>query len=224
VTGCDIAPNWLEKARVRAAQEGLSVAFDEGDAEALPYGDGKFDVVASLIGAMFAPNPELVASELTRVCRSGGLIAMANWTPGGFVGQMFKTIAKRIAPSGMPSPVLWGEEAIVRERLRSGIADLKLTRRMYRFEYPFAPSDVVRFFQTNYGPMARAFDSADATEQRKLRGELVELWSAYNFADQGATKVDAEYLEVLATRSVEAGLCARVRLIYFRRKGLNIWK
>ncbi len=128
VTGCDIATNWLEKARARAAAEGLEITFEEGDAESLPYEDGQFDVVISLIGAMFAPRPDLVAAELTRVCRPGGMIAMANWTPGGFIGQMFKTISKHIAPSGMPSPVLWGDEATVRDRLREGIADLKFAR------------------------------------------------------------------------------------------------
>jgi len=119
VTGCDMSTNWLEKARARAAEEGLKVKFEEGDAEALPYGDGEFDVVASLIGAMFAPRPERVAAEMTRVCKPGGVIAMANWTPGGFIGQMFKTIAKHIAPSGMPSPVLWGDPATVRPANRS---------------------------------------------------------------------------------------------------------
>src|SRR4051812_10196064 len=107
VTGCDIATNWLEKARGRAKAEGLQITFEEGDAEALPYADGQFDAVVSLIGAMFAPRPALVAAEMTRVCRPGGMIAMASWTPEGFVGQMFKTIARHIAPSGMPAPVLW---------------------------------------------------------------------------------------------------------------------
>ena len=117
VTGCDIATNWLDKAGTRAAAEGLKITFEEGDAESLPYEDGQFDAVTSLIGAMFAPRPDRVAAELTRVCRPGGMIAMANWTPGGFVGQMFKAIAKHIAPSGMPAPVLWGDEATVRDRL-----------------------------------------------------------------------------------------------------------
>src|SRR5215813_1809680 len=120
VSGCDIASNWIEKAKVRAAAEGLEVAFQEGDAESLPYADGEFDVVVSLIGAMFAPRPDLVAAEMTRVCRPGGTIAMANWTPGGFIGQMFKIISRHIAPSGMPSPVLWGDETIVRGRLSKG--------------------------------------------------------------------------------------------------------
>jgi len=200
VTGCDIAINWIEAARQRAESEGLSINFHRGDAEALPYGDGEFDVVASLIGAMFAPRPHLVAEELTRVCRSGGTIAMANWTPGGFVGQMFKVIARHIAPSGMPSPVLWGDEATVRERLREGIASLNLTRRMYRFAYPFSPAEVVEFFRQNYGPMQKAFASLSVVEEAELRGELIELWSSRNQANGDATIVDAEYLEVIATR------------------------
>src|SRR4051812_40743804 len=117
VNGCDIATNWLEKARTRATAEGLGVSFEEGDAESLPYEDAQFDTVTSLFGAMFAPRPELVAAELTRVCRPGGTIAMGNWTPGGFIGQMFKTISRHISPTGMPSPVLWGDEVTVRDRL-----------------------------------------------------------------------------------------------------------
>lgn len=201
VTGCDIATNWLEKARSRAAAEGLAVTFEEGDAESLPYADAQFDVVVSLVGAMFAPRPDRVAAELTRVCRPGGMIAMANWTPDGFIGQMFKTIAKHIAPSGMPSPVLWGDEATVRDRLREGISDLKLTLRVYHFEYPFSPEEVVDFFRTNYGPMSRAFASLDAWGQESLRVELVNLWSEYNYSRGSDTKVDAEYLEVIGTRS-----------------------
>jgi 2-polyprenyl-3-methyl-5-hydroxy-6-metoxy-1,4-benzoquinol methylase len=200
VTGCDIAPNWLEKARERAAAEGLSVKFEEGDAEALPYADGQFDVVASLVGAMFAPRPELVASEMTRVCKPGGMIVMANWTPEGFIGQMFKVIAKHIAPSGMPSPALWGDETTVRNRLRDGIVELRLAKRHYRFEYPFPPDAVVDFFRANYGPMTRAFASLEAEGQKKLRSELTELWASHNKSDATKTRVDAEYLQVVAIR------------------------
>jgi SAM-dependent methyltransferase len=200
VTGCDISTNWLETARARAAAEGLDATFDEGDAESLPYEDGQFDAVVSLIGAMFATRPVRVAAELTRVCRPGGLIAMANWTPGGFIGQMFKTISKHIAPSGMPSQVLWGDEATVRDRLRFGIGDLKCTPRFYTFDYPFPPEEVVEFYRVNYGPTSRAFASLDAKGQEELRRELISLWSANNTAADGTTKVDAEYLEVIATR------------------------
>jgi SAM-dependent methyltransferase len=200
VSACDIATNWLEKASERAAAEGLKISFQEGDAESLPYQDGQFDTVVSLIGAMFAPRPDYVAAELIRVCRPGGMIAMANWTPSGFVGQMFKTISKHIAPSGMPAPVLWGDEATVRERFREGVADLKFALRVYHFEYPFPPDTVVDFYRANYGPMSRAFASLEAEGQEKLRSELVQLWSAHNRANGEITKVDAEYLEVIATR------------------------
>jgi SAM-dependent methyltransferase len=200
-TGCDIATNWLEQARARAAAEGLKVTFEEGDAESLPYRDGEFDTVVSMFGAMFAPGPDLVAAELIRVCRPAGMIAMANWTPGGFIGQMFKTIARHIAPSGMPSPVLWGDAATVRERLRDGIVNLKQTPQMYRFDCPFSPEEVVDFFRENYGPMLRAFASLDTPGQAKLRGELVGLWSAHNKAAKNATSVDAEYLEIIAIRA-----------------------
>jgi SAM-dependent methyltransferase len=201
VTGCDIAANWLAQARRNAAAEGLMIVFDEGDAEALPYEDAVFDAVVSLIGAMFAPRPELVAAELIRVCRSGGVVAMANWTGGGFVGKMFKTIAKHIAPSGMPSPVLWGDEPTVHERFRNGIARLECSRHMYELSYPFSPADAVEFFRENYGPMTRAFASLGEEAQQQLRGELTELWTHNNRASDGTTKVDAEYLQVLAVRA-----------------------
>jgi 2-polyprenyl-3-methyl-5-hydroxy-6-metoxy-1,4-benzoquinol methylase len=202
VTACDIATNWLDQARARAASEGLAITFEEGDAESLPYPDRQFDFVVSLVGAMFAPRPELVAAELTRVCRPGGTIAMANWTPSGFVGRMFKTISTYIAPNRMPSPVLWGDEATVRQRLQAGIANVQCTRRMYRFEYPFPPDDVVEFFRVNYGPMNRAFASLDENGQANLRRELVGLWSAHNTSNHNSTTVDAEYLEVIATRAI----------------------
>jgi SAM-dependent methyltransferase len=202
VVGCDIATNWLERARARASAEGLQITFVEGDAESLPFEDEQFDTVISLIGAMFAPRPDRVAAELTRVCRPGGRIAMANWTPGGFVGQMFKAISRYIAPAGMPAPVLWGDESIVRERFRDGIADLKFAPRIYHFNYPFPPDAVVDFYRANYGPMSRAFASIDGKEQEKLRGELADLWSTHNYSngDGKSTKVEAEYLEVVATR------------------------
>jgi SAM-dependent methyltransferase len=201
VSGCDIAANWIKRARSRAAAEGLEITFEEGDAESLPYQDAQFDVVTSLIGAMFAPRPDRVAAELIRVCRPGGMIAMANWTPAGFVGKMFKTISKHIAPTGMPAPVLWGDEATVRERLRDGIANLKFSIQIYHLDYPFPPNEVVEFYRHNYGPMSRAFASLDANAQNELRSELVQLWSAYNKAAGDATQVESEYLEVIATHA-----------------------
>lgn len=200
VTGCDIAANWVEQARRRAAAEGLRATFEEADVEMLPYRDGEFDLVATSFGAMFAPRPEMAAREMLRVCRPGGVVAMANWTAAGFIGQMFRTIAKYMAPPGMPSPLLWGEEAVVRERMTGGASRVDCERRMFPFDYPFGPEEVVEFFRVNYGPMTRAFLALDGAGREKLRGELVALWSAYNRGKAGETKVDAEYLEVVARR------------------------
>ena len=202
VTGVDIATNLLEQARARAEAEGLTIQFDEGDAESLPYDDAAFDVVITMFGAMFAPRPELVSSELVRVCEPGGLIAMANWTPAGHIGQMFKITGKHVPPPPtMPSPIKWGDEETVRERLTNGITDLKLTSRMCAFKFPFPPAEVVEFFRMYYGPTQRAFGALDENAQSALRKDLEQLWSDNNKATDGTTHVDAEYLEVLATRS-----------------------
>lgn len=201
VTGIDIATNLIEKARARAQREKLDVRFDDGDAEMLPYPDGSFDLVVSLIGAMFAPRPELVAAELKRVCRPGGKIIMGNWTPTGFVGQMFKLHGKHVpAPAIMSPPVKWGDEEMVRERFASGISHLKLSRRVYPFRYPFPPSDVVEFFRTYYGPSYKAFAALDAEKQSALRADLEQLWTEHNTATDGMTAIGAEYLEVVAIR------------------------
>ena len=202
VTGVDIATNAILAARGRAASEGLDARFDEGDAEALPYASASFDIVASIYGAMFAPRPERVAAELLRVCRRGGKIAMGNWTKDGFIGKMFKTFARFIAPPGMPSPVLWGEESVVRERFGAGVSDLRLTRVNYRFDYPFAPADVVEFFRKYYGPTTRAFATLGESDQAALRADLVDLWASHNQTSNPArTIVDAEYLEVVGIRA-----------------------
>jgi len=200
VTGCDIATNWIERARTRAAREKLDIAFEEGDAEALPYETASFDAVISFVGAMFAPRPELVAAELARVCRPGGIIAMANWTPGGFVGKMFAAIAKHIAPGGMPSPLAWGHEETVRRRLGGAVSNLELNRRIFVFEYPFQPQNVVDFFQATYGPMSRAFAALDLEGRAALQRDLIRLWFENNTATKNGTRVEAEYLEVVATR------------------------
>jgi len=201
VTGVDIAGNSIARARARAQAEQLLARFDEADAEALPFEDASFDVVASIFGAMFAPRPDLVAKELLRVCSPGGAIAMANWTPQGFIGRMFKTVSNFIAPSGIPSPVLWGDETTVRERLGGGLSDLQLVRRHYTFSYPFPPSEVVEFFRLYYGPINQAFTSLDADGQGRLRRELETLWSADNRAGIECTTVMAEYLEVIGIRA-----------------------
>ncbi len=131
VTGLDFAGNLVQQALTKAADEGLTIQVDEGDAEYLPYPDASFDVVMSLIGSMFAPRPELVASEMCRVCKPGGSIIMGNWTPEGHIGQMFKAIGKHVAPPPhVPSPLLWGDEMTCRQRLGAGVKDLKITRYM----------------------------------------------------------------------------------------------
>ena len=201
VTGVDIAPKSIEQARARAEAEGLDIRFDEGDVEMLPYEDASFDLVISLIGAMFAPRPERVAAELVRVCRPGGRIVMANWTPEGFIGLFLKTIGKHVPPpSLMPSPLKWGDEGAVRERLSHGVADLQLTKRTYPFRYPFPPSEVVEHYREYYGPTERAFAALDAAGQKALRDDLEQLWTAHNRATDGTTYVEAEILEVVAIR------------------------
>lgn len=202
VTGVDIATNLLEQASERARSAGVAIQFDEGDAEQLPYADGAFDVVVTMYGAMFAPRPALVSSELVRVCRPGGCIAMANWTPSGFVGQMFKTTGKHVPPPpAMPSPVKWGDEETVRERLHDGIADLRITKRMCQFKFDFPPAEVVEFFRMYYGPTQRAFAALDESGQAALRSDLVQLWSENNQATDNTTHVEGEYLEVIAKKA-----------------------
>jgi SAM-dependent methyltransferase len=201
VTGVDIAPNLIEQARARAASVGLSAVFDVGDAEALPYEDESFDVVMTMFGAMFAPRPEVTAAELKRVCKPGGIIAMANWTPEAFTGQMFKTNAKHVPPpAGMPSPILWGTEAAVRERFADGVSDLQLTRRKIMFTYPFGPAEVVEHFRKYFGPTQKSFESLDSDGQDALRADLESLWTQHNRASDGTTEVESEYLEVIATK------------------------
>jgi SAM-dependent methyltransferase len=201
VTGVDIATNSIERARARAKDEGLDARFDEGDAEMLPYEDASFDLVVSLFGAMFAPRPDRVAAELVRVCRPGGRIVMGNWTPGGFIGQLFKIIGKHVPPPAlMPSPLLWGDESTVRERLSEGGTELTLTKRRYPFNYPFPPSEVVEHFRAYYGPTNRAFAALDDAGGDALRSDLERLWTEHNTDDESTTSIESEYLEVVAVR------------------------
>ena len=202
VTGVDIAPNLVEQARERAAKEGVVATFDEGDAEALPYTDGSFDVVMTMYGAMFAPNPELTSSEMARVCRPGGTIAMGNWTPEGFVGRMFALNAKHVPPpEGMAPPVLWGVDAKVRERLGPYTSRIETAVRSVDFDYPFPPRDVVQYFREHFGPTKTAFARLDPAGQEALAAEAEALWHEHNESAEGHTLVKAEYLEVVATRA-----------------------
>ena len=199
VTGIDIAPNLIAQARGRAAAEGLSISVDVGDAEQLPYERHNFDTVVTMFGAMFAARPERVATELLSVTRSGGRIAMANWTPSGFVGSMLKSTARYVAqPADVPSPLLWGTEDAIRARLGSDTSALSLTRRTITFEYPFAPEQVVNEFRLWYGPTLRAFAALEEDGRDGLRRDLEKLWSDHNRASDGTTRVESEYLEVVA--------------------------
>jgi ubiquinone/menaquinone biosynthesis C-methylase UbiE len=202
VTGLDIAPNLLEQARERAASENLKIEFTEGDAENLPYPAAQFDVVLSMFGAMFAPRPEVVAAELKRVCRPGGLIAMGNWTPEGFVGQMFQITARHAPPPpGIQPPSLWGVEKVVTERLGAGpgkIARLETTKQELNFDYPFSPAEAVAFFRKYFGPTQTTFARLDEPAQRALAEDLTQHWAKKNIGDADHTVIKAEYLEVHA--------------------------
>ncbi len=202
VTGVDIATNLLEQARKRAAAEQVDVRFEEGDAEELPFSDQSFDVVVSMFGAMFAPRPERVAAELIRVCKPGGMIAMANWTPRGFVAKTNQVTAKMVPPPpGVPPPMLWGDESIVRQRLGHGCAQLTCTPRKFVFRYPFPTKEMVDFFRRYFGPTQMAFSRLDAAGQAALSAQLESVWVEHNMATDGTTAVEGEYLEVRAIRA-----------------------
>lgn len=204
VTGVDIATNLLEQARERAAAEGLTVAFDEGDAEQLPYEDGSFDAVVSMFGAMFAPRPELVASELARVLQPGGLLAMANWNPKGFSGQMFKVGGRHAPPPpDIPPPVLWGDEPTVRERLAASFTNVRTELIPVDFDMTTTPAGAVAFFRKYFGPTQVAFSRLDPAGQVALANDLEVLWAGANAASDPANHVliHNEYLQVTANRA-----------------------
>ncbi len=203
VIGVDIAPNLLQQARERALAEALTIQFDEGDAEQLPYAEEGFDAVVTMFGAMFAPRPEVVAAELARVLKPGGLLAMANWNPASFSGRMFKVNSRHLAPPpGVEPPVLWGDEETVRARLGGSFRDIRTELIPIDFAIPADPAGAVNFFRTYFGPTQVAFSRLDAGGQAALQSDLEDLWSSANVADdpQTRTLVRNEYLQVLATR------------------------
>jgi ubiquinone/menaquinone biosynthesis C-methylase UbiE len=202
VTGVDIASNLIQQAKDRAAAESVSATFDEGDAEQLPYADTQFDFVVSMFGAMFAPRPDVVASELLRVCKPGGTIAMANWTPRGFVGKMFALGARYVPPpAGIPAPVLWGDEATVKQRFGNRVSKLEMHVQPLEFNYDSAPAGVVDLFRNYFGPTRVAFSKLDAEGQKAYAADLTELWTANNLSSGNHTMVKAEYLEVRAVKA-----------------------
>ena len=202
VSGIDIASNLIQAARERAALEGVNVRFEEGDAEQIPYDDNSFDTVISMIGAMFAPNPDNVVSEFARVCRSGGTLHMANWTPQSMPGQMFKIVGSYVTPpAGVVPPVLWGDEEIVHERLRDNFSNIKLTRKYYpSWFYPFSSTELVKYFREHFGPVKRAFASLDVQQQRSLFEALEQNFESHNMATNGTVAMKGEYLDVYAVR------------------------
>jgi len=202
-TGVDIATNLLAQARERAAAEALDIAFDEGDAEQLPYESASFDVAVSMFGAMFAPRPELVASELARVLKPGGLLAMANWNPKSFSGQMFQVTAKHLPPPpGVPPPVLWGEEEVVRERLAPYFTEIATEIVPIDFELATDAAGAVSFFAKYFGPTQVAFSRLDEAGKAALAADLEALWAGANVSadPQRHMLVRNQYLRVTAIR------------------------
>ncbi len=201
VTSTDYAPNLLENGRARAVADGLpNIDFREADAEALPFVDNSFDAVVSTFGVMFTPDQDKAATELMRVCKPGGKIGLANWTPEGFIGQVFKTLGKYLPPpAGARSPALWGTRARLVEMFGSGAAAIAVEPRNFNFRYRSA-EHFVEFFKTYYGPMLKAFGALDADKQRGLHDDMVALIERMNTADDGTMVVPSEYLEVVITK------------------------
>jgi SAM-dependent methyltransferase len=200
VTGIDYVPELLERGRARAAAEGLQVAFQEGDAERLAFPDASFDAVLSVLGVMFTPDQERAAAELARVCRPGGTIALANWTPQGFIGQLFKTVGRHVPPpAGVTPPPLWGTEERLHQLLGSATSALRSERRVFVFRFR-SPEDFAGFFRDNYGPVHKAFAALDEPGQQRLHHDLVELAKDFDRATGPSVAMPAEYLETIATR------------------------
>lgn len=199
-TGIDYVPELIEQAKERAEAERLDVAFEVGDAENLPYPEASFDVVLSTLGVMFAPDQDKAASELLRVCRLGGKIGLANWTPDGFIGDMFRTLGRHVPPpAGIKPPPSWGTEERLRELFGEGVSSLRTTRRSYVFRQPSA-RHFVEYFRDYYGPTLKAFESLDATGQDALARDLKELLESRNTSGDGTLVVPSDYLEVVAVR------------------------
>ena len=199
--GADYVPSLLERGRERAAAERLEIEFVEADAQNLPFEDASFDVAISIYGAMFAPDQEQAAAELLRVVKPGGRVGMGNWCPDGAVGEMFKTISKHAPPPpGLDSPLLWGTEERLRELFGDGITDLRAERRVSR--QPFRSADhYIEFFRTYFGPTKTAYERVGPEGEGALTEDLRNFLEAANSAGERAMVLEAEYLEVIATRA-----------------------
>jgi ubiquinone/menaquinone biosynthesis C-methylase UbiE len=200
VTATDYVPLLLERAKERAAAERLDMRFREADAEALPFADNSFDVVVSTFGVMFTPDQERAAAEMVRVCRPGGKIGLANWTPEGFIGQLFKTIGKHVAPpAGAKSPALWGTRARMAELFEPHATSVTSAQRTFAFRYR-SPTHWLQVFRTYYGPLLKTFDALDSSGQAALQQDVLGLIERFNRADDGTMVVPAEYLQVVIAR------------------------
>ena len=198
VTSTDYVGALLERGRQRAAAEHLDVMFIEADAEALPFADNSYDAVLSTFGVMFAPNQDRAASEMSRVVRSGGRIGLANWTPEGFIGQLFKIIGKHVAPpAGVKSPALWGTEARLAELFPGHL--IKAEKKIFHFRY-LSPEHFINVFRTWYGPTHRAFAALDPAGQAALQADILELLNASNRGGKDTLIVPSEYLEAAVTK------------------------
>ena len=201
VVGVDYVPSLIERARERAAAERLDVEFVEGDAEALPFPDRAFDAVTSVFGVMFAPNQERAAAELLRVVRSGGRIALVNWTPGGFIGAMFRVVASHVPPPpGLRSPLEWGTEERVRELFDGGVSELEVREQTCTFRSESAQA-FVAFFRRFYGPTLKAFEALDAAGRKALAADLVALVEQHDRLGGPEVAIPSRYVEVIATRA-----------------------
>ena len=200
VTGVDYVPALLERGRARAAAEGLGVAFEEGDAEALPVADGAYDVVLSTFGAMFAPDQAQAARELLRACRPGGRIGLASWTPEGWIGEVFRRTGRHVPPpAGLRPPTRWGTESGLRELFGDGVASLQATRQDFVWRFASA-QQYLDLFRTYYGPTVKAFAALDEPGQQALARDLVASVALFNRAEDGTLLVPGEYLEVVAVK------------------------
>jgi ubiquinone/menaquinone biosynthesis C-methylase UbiE len=200
VVSTDYVASLLERGQLRAEADGLKVEFKQADAEALGFEDATFDVVMSTFGVMFTPDQDRAAAQLLRVCKPGGKIGLANWTPEGFIGQLFKTLGKHLPPpAGARSPALWGTEARINEMFATAAASIKAERRHFNFRYR-SPEHFLDVFKSYYGPMLKAFAALDTANQQRLREDILALIATMNRASDGTMIVPSEYLEIVIVK------------------------
>lgn len=197
VTSTDYVEGLLARGKARAAAEGLELSFQQADAEALPFADASFDGVTSTFGVMFAPNQAAAAAEMNRVCRSGGVIGMANWTPEGFIGQLFKTLGRFVPPpAGVQSPARWGTRAFLEEQFGADALEINMQEKRFMFRYP-SSKEFVDFFRTWYGPVHKAFLTLDEAKAGELEAAIIELIESLNTANDGSAIFPGVYQEIL---------------------------